>query len=467
MNDQFDVRADGNGERRSLAALLREVANDSAVLLRQEIALAKAEIRQNIKDIAKHVSQLAVGGGFALLGLFVFVAFLIIGLGVLLGGSYWLSALIVAVLLLATGGTLGFLGIKHITTSRLAPEQTIGTLRETSAWASSEVAALKAGLKGEPTTTYRASAVAPSAQSTPALESAKTGEKAPTSKGGADSPEERQPPLSMPLWKRVMSEIKTDDVTGQGAKLAYFMFTSLPPALLVLFGVTGFVGGGTAEFVSGQLTGAVPGSPDDPSSAAGFINQFVEQVVSEKAPGPLSVGILTGIWAASAVFVGLMDSLNVAFDETETRGWFKKRGLAVLVMIGFLALFVVGSVVLIAGPSISDALGLGAVGNLVWNIVHWPAAFLLVVCAFFLVYYVLPNRDQSKCKKVLFKASAIAAGIFLVFTLAFRIYISNFGSYSETYGFVGAILVLLLWMYLTGIVMLIGGEVASEMERSS
>lgn len=273
-------------------------------------------------------------------------------------------------------------------------------------------------------------------------------------------------PLNVPLYKRVLHEAQEDDVTGQGAKVAFFMFTSLPPGLLVLFSLAGLIGGDNlAEFATGQIQAAVPGSADDPGSAAGFINQYVQQVVTRSAPGVLSIGIVLGVWAASAVFVALTDSLNVAYDVVEDRSWFKRRAVAIGVMIAFLLLFLGGSLMLIAGPQIAGALELGGVANVAWSIVQWPLAFALVVGAFYLVYYILPNREQSGIRAVLLKSSVIAAGLWILATLGFRLYISNFGSYGETYGFVGAILVLLLWMYMTGVVLLVGGEISSEMER--
>jgi membrane protein len=101
----------------------------------------------------------------------------------------------------------------------------------------------------------------------------------------------------------------------------------------------------------------------------------------------------------------------------------------------------------------------------VWAVAQWPLAFLLIASAFWIIYYVLPSKDQSDCKKTLFKASAVAAALWLLATFAFRLYVANFSSYSATYGFIGAVIVLLLWMYVTSLVILLGGEIAAEMER--
>jgi membrane protein len=276
----------------------------------------------------------------------------------------------------------------------------------------------------------------------------------------------RRPPLSLPLYKRVFQEITDDDVPGLAAQVAFYMFSSLPPALLVIFSLTGFVGGdGLGSFISRQLESSLPGSVDDPDTAAGLIGQFIAEVVTEKAPGPLSIGLLLGLWASSAVFVALTDALNRAYELKDDRSWFRRRAIALAVMFGFALLFLGGSAVMLGGAAISEAFGLGPAGDLAWTILQGPLALLLIVVAFFLVYYVLPDRDQSTNKLTLFKASVVAAILWLLASFGFRMYIANFGSYGETYGFVGAILVLLLWMYVTAAAILIGGEISAEMER--
>lgn len=270
------------------------------------------------------------------------------------------------------------------------------------------------------------------------------------------------------LPRRVFREIGEDDVTGQAAKMAYFMFTSLPPALLVLFALSGFLGGESlAGFLREQLDRVIPGSASDPNSAAGFLNRFIEEVALERAPAALSIGLVLGLWSASNVFVGLTDSLNTAYDLEETRSWFRRRALALGVMLLFLILFLLGSAVLIIGPQVAEAVRLGAVAETVWSIVQWPIAFVLIAVAFFLVYALLPNHRFRKQLRAMLISSLIATGLWLIATIGFRIYISEFSSYNVTYGFIGAILVILLWMYITAMVILIGGEIGSELASAS
>jgi membrane protein len=160
-----------------------------------------------------------------------------------------------------------------------------------------------------------------------------------------------------------------------------------------------------------------------------------------------------------------MDTLNHAYDVESSRSYVRTHALAVAIMIGNVLLFVGAAGSLLVGPAIIDTIGLGPAGRLFWTIVQWPIAFLFMVAAFWVAYYFLPNRDQSSCKMLLVKVSAIAAAVWVLATAAFRVYIANFSSYSETYGFLGAFIILLLWLYVTGLVVLAGGELASEMER--
>ncbi len=269
-------------------------------------------------------------------------------------------------------------------------------------------------------------------------------------------------PLDARLARRVWNEFRDDDVTGEAAKVAYYAFLALPPSLLVLFALTGFFGGpSSAAWITANLEAALP------ESASGLVRNFVQEVVNEKAPGPFSIGLLIALWASSNVFMALGDSMDTAYDLVTKRSWIRRRAIAVGVMLVFALLFLGGSALLLAGPDLIDALGLGRVAEIIWNILLWPLGFLLIVCAFWIVYYVLPDRNQSSHKRTLTKAAAVGALLWVAATALFRLYITNLASYSETYGFLGAVIVLLLWLYVTGIVVLAGGELASELDETS
>ena len=450
-------RAEDTERERSLGALFRDLGDDAARLVRAEAALARAEIRRAAGALAGAAARITAGAVLSIVGLLTLVAAAVAGLGALLDGRYALAALIVGALFLVAGALLLASGLRAARRQPIAPAATLETLRDTGGWAREEAAGFRAALAGdggdgdrpnEPARIY------PSAIHRPAPSHRRT-----------DAPSDRVPdgpPLSLPIWKRVWREFQDDDVANQAAKVAYYFFLSFPPLLMAVFGLAGLFGDDrTADWLSGRLQGNLPGE------AAGLVRGFVDDVVRSEHPGLFSVGLLLALWSGSAVFAALEDTLNAAFDVREKRGFVRKK----LVTLGTLAavglLFTAGSAALLAGPAIAGALRLGAAGKAAWSVAQWPLAFGLVVAAFWVIYYVLPHRDQRGCKGVLLKASAIAAVLWVAATVGFRLYVSNFGSYSQTYGLLGAVIVLLLWMYYTSLVILLGGEIAAEMERGA
>lgn len=430
-------RPDDSAERRSLGELFRSLTSDATRLIQQEISLARAEITANVRTLATDAGTALAGASLATVGLLVLVEALVLGVGVLLGRRYWLAALIVGAVLLAAGGAVAYIGLRAARARKLAPTRALTGLRETGDWARGEALELRAALTG---------AQPVPAQPVRALPEPRRAEA-----------EER--PTLAPLWKRVAKEFGEDDISNQAAKVAYYAFLSLPPLVMAIFAMAGIFGGhDTAAWIAERLQTMLP------AEASELVGGFVDEV-RESHPGPLSIGLLLALWAASNVFMALEDTLNAVHHITEKRSFVRRRLVVLGTLIAVSVLFVAGSAVLLAGPVLSRAMGLGAAGDAVWSFAQWPLSFALVVGAFWIIYYVLPLRDQRGCKGVLLRSSAIAAALWIVATLAFRLYIANFSSYSATYGLLGAVIVLLLWLYVTSLVILLGGEISAEMER--
>ena len=508
----FDTRPSSRGTEgaraRALSELFRSLKGDLSALLGQEVALARLEITQALRAMTRHATKILAGAGLAALGALTIVAGIVVLVGELIG-SYWLGALAVAAVLLVCGGIVAAIGARRLRSVDPVPRRSIGSVRTTAGWAKAEVAELKANVLGRgsrgdesssgasridapsrerltsaaPTTTKSAMGTTGAPPSVAALSAPAGRTRAPTAEGvtrrpspaGADadptvatpraSRGKHQPPPEseglVEFVKHVVREIQDDQITGQAAKLAYYAFMALPPALMALFGLAGLIGSERfAGWLQNQAAIALPTAVNE-----GIIGPFIEQVVLEEAPGPFSIGLLLALWGGSALFAGLIDTLNHAYDVEESRSFIRKRGLAVLVMLGGVVLFIAAAGTLLVGPALVEMLRLGGAGALLWNIVQWPVAFAFMVAAFWCAYYFLPNRDQKTAKGVLLKAAAFSAGLWVLATAGFRIYIANFSSYSDTYGFLGAFIILLLWLYVTGLVVLVGGELASEMER--
>lgn len=452
-----------DGKNASLATLVRRLAADASTLARQEVALARAELRQGVRSVAAHAGRITAGAAIILAGALVLVQALVLGLGDALDGRYWLASLIVGGVLLAAGLIVLLTGVRGARARSLAPGRTLATLRETGDWARAEASALRSSLSGsreDAGADRRVAVLAPSHGDVRRQDAAEGDgdERAPAATGtGRPAKDAEAPPLEWPLWKRVWTKYKNDDVANQAARVAYFFFLSLPPLLMATFGLAGIFGGDrTAAWLTGGLRRNLP------AAAGTLVNGFVTEVVRKEHPGLVSIGLLLALWAGARVFMALEDSLNVAWGVRCQRGFVKRRAVALGALLAVGLLFLAGSAALLAGPAIARAVGVGGAGSLL----QYPVGLAMVVAAFWVVYYVLPNRDQRRHRGVLLKSSAIAAGLWLLATLGFRLYASNFGSYDKTYGVLGGMIVLLLWMDYTSLVILLGGEISSEMERS-
>lgn len=251
--------------------------------------------------------------------------------------------------------------------------------------------------------------------------------------------------------KRVVSDALEDNITGEAAKSAYYFFLSLFPMLLVLFAVTGIVGGEAAfERIMSWLSTAMP------EEAMQFVEGFVRDITDQSRPGLLSIGILLTVWAASNFFAALGDGLDVMFDVRDRTTWWKKRLKALLLMVVGGITLVGGAFAILAGPWLADILGLSEWAR--WF--SWPIVFAMLVTLFWLIYYIMPAHRQDGIRRELLYGAIAGAVLWLVAAGLFRFYVRGFADYGATYGFLGGIIVLLLWLYISSIAILFGGEVA-------
>jgi membrane protein len=185
--------------------------------------------------------------------------------------------------------------------------------------------------------------------------------------------------------------------------------------------------------------------------------------------GIMTFGVVTALWSSSAAMVALIDSLNRAYDVEDARSWWQQRVTAILLTVG-VALFVITSFALVvAGPELAESLagrlGLGGAFEWTWKVLQWPVVVALVAIAIALIYYFAPDVDQDWV--FLTPGSITAALLWLVGSLGFRFYVVNFGTYNETYGAIGGVMVLLLWLYISGLCVIVGAEMNAEIEHAS
>lgn len=269
------------------------------------------------------------------------------------------------------------------------------------------------------------------------------------------------------LGKRVWNEIQEDEVFGRAAELSYYFLLALFPFLIFLTSIIGLVlgsGTGTRHQLFDYLAQVMP------PSAFQLIDTTIREVAAASSGGKLSFGILAALWAASNGMGAITTSLNAAYDLKESRPWWKQRLTAIGLTIA-LSVFIISALILVlAGGSIADWLasvfGFGSAFPLIWKILQWPVVLGCLIFAFALIYYFAPDFHEQAWKW-LTPGAAIGVALWLLVSFAFRVYLHFFDSYSATYGSLGAVIVLILWLYFTGAAVLIGGEINSEIEHAA
>ena len=270
----------------------------------------------------------------------------------------------------------------------------------------------------------------------------------------------------VPLLKKTVKEIGEDRIPSLAAETAYYFFFSLFPLLLFLTPLLGLLGNG--EQLMNQLLTQL--SATLPADALSLLRRTLTEIVhASGSAGIMSVGALLAGWSGSNIFGSLMDALNVAYDVSETRPWWKKILLRLacllasgVVILGATAVFLNGE--MIAGW-LGNAFQLSPAAVTAITAIQILLAVLLVVLLGAVTYKILPNVTQRWSH--VFVCSAIATLLWIVATLIFRVYVQHFGAYNKTYGAIGGVILLLTWMYYSMFVVLIGGELASEIHHGS
>lgn len=269
-------------------------------------------------------------------------------------------------------------------------------------------------------------------------------------------------------WKdiaiRVKQEVKEDHTSLCAAGVAFFGFLAAIPAMAALVSIYGiFADPAQIEARVGDLLGTMP------EEARSLLTSQLESIVGQSGGSlglSVAIGIALSLWSASSGMAHLIEAINMAYDEREGRGMVKRRGLSLLLTVGAV-LFVVSAVALIGAlPAVLDQTGLGSGARWAINLLVWPLLAVGFAAALGVLYRYGPNREEPRWAWVTW-GSAVAVAVWLAGSLVFRFYVSNFGSYNETYGSLAAVAVLLLWLFLTSFAVLLGAEVNSEMEHQT
>ena len=266
------------------------------------------------------------------------------------------------------------------------------------------------------------------------------------------------------LLKRTFNETIADDVLNLAAQQAYYFFFALFPALLALISLASFfpIANLTDEVIN--MLGRV--APDEMMS---LVRDQMGKISGDNAGGLLTIAFLFTLWSSSGAVVSMCSTLNAAYDITEGRPWWKVRLVALGLTIG-LAVFILASMTLVVGgpalaQKVAEMAGLGTAFVWTWNILQWPVVFALVATAIAMLYYFAPDAEQSWVW--ITPGSVLATLLWVIASIAVSYYVANFGTYTETYGVIGGVMVLMLWFYVTGIAILVGAELNAEIEHAS
>lgn len=268
----------------------------------------------------------------------------------------------------------------------------------------------------------------------------------------------------------VVGEIRDDRVTGLAAEIAFFVILSVFPALLVVAAGLGFLGsilgGDVADEAQAEVVDFLQSVLTD--DAADTVDAVRSLFVQPKL-GLLTFGLVSALWALSRGFAAVMSALSVAYDVEETRGWVRRRRIALLLSLGsvvvavlMLAMLVVGPL-LGAGGAVADAIGLGSAFATAWDWIRLPATVVVLVLWAATVLHVAPDH-HSPWRSDLPGAVLIALW-WLVASFCFRLGIAASSGANQVFGVLGGSLILLMWIYVLGLGLLIGGELNAVLHR--
>jgi membrane protein len=270
----------------------------------------------------------------------------------------------------------------------------------------------------------------------------------------------------MAVFQRAAKETVDDNMPMIASAVAYSSFFAIPSVLLLAVGVFSLVA--SPESIADLMDRFSTFMPDEASE---LIGGSLERLEAQPSAGVLMtvVGFVLAVWASTSAMTTYMTALNLAYDRKDGRGFVRKRLVAVLMVAAIGAAVVLVALFLIFGPYVQrfvgDVLGIGGAVSWAWWTVQWPILFAGLLVAFAVLHYFGPDVEHPRWQ-IITPGSVLAVFVWLITSAGFAVYTAYFGAYNKAWGSFSAVIVTLLWLWLTGLALLFGGEVNAEVERS-
>jgi membrane protein len=264
--------------------------------------------------------------------------------------------------------------------------------------------------------------------------------------------------------RRTIRESKDDNITDWAAALTYYGVLSIFPALLALVSVVGLIGTSSTASLQKNLGSFAPGAAHD------ILSKAISNLSHNRSGAGLVfvIGLLVALWSASGYIAAFMRAANTVWDVEEGRPIWKTVPIRLGVTLLVVVLLALSSVAVVftgaMARNLGSLLGVSRTAVTVWDIAKWPVLVLIVAGIVALLYYASPNVRHDKVRHLV-PGAVVAVVLWLIASGAFALYVANFGSYNKTYGTLAAVVVFLVWLWISNIAILFGAELNAEMAR--
>jgi membrane protein len=268
------------------------------------------------------------------------------------------------------------------------------------------------------------------------------------------------------LARNVFAKIDANNLLGRSSELAFDFLFALLPLLLFVFTLFGFFASHRLELQNDLLSYL---SDFLPPTASQLLRATVSELAARAGGGKLTFGLIVALWFASGGVSSMISALNLAFGVRETRSWLAAKSIALGLTLFISILLLTSFFIVLVSSDFVDWLGreFGLLPLVVFigKALRWPAAMLFVLLSYSLIFYAGPNLEEPRWR-LISPGSAFGAFLWLLASIGFRVYLHFFNSYGATYGSLGAVMILLFWLYVSGFSFMIGGEINAEIERA-